>query len=189
MADEVGAGRELAAQMALRMADDFAARQADEMDRMRSLGFAQVGATTPIALLVKGAQSAQECEGGDLLAGPDGAALLAALAKLGYTADAWAGLSCRVRTSDGWQPADPDDLGWAIEVLDPEVVICCDDEAARAVAQAWELDPVPEPGHVVRCMGRRLLALGGFAEALGDPGGKRVMWERLKLVPPLAEPF
>ena len=38
-------------------------------------------------------------------------------------------------------------------------------------------------------LGVRVLALGGFADALGDQRQKQLMWARLKQIPPLGEPF
>ena len=46
-----------------------------------------------------------------------------------------------------------------------------------------------EPGYVVYVRGVRVLALGGFANALGDQRKKQLMWARLKQIPPLGEPF
>ena len=45
------------------------------------------------------------------------------------------------------------------------------------------------PGWPVHTRGMRVMALGGFEAALDDPGRKRVMWERLKQLPPLDQPF
>ena len=45
------------------------------------------------------------------------------------------------------------------------------------------------PGHVVRILGMRVMALGGFEAALADPHAKQVMWARLKQLPPLGEPY
>ena len=76
--------------------------------------------------------------------------------------------------------------------------MCCDDAAAQAVRDAFadnlaSLQSLPEamlePGYVVYVRGVRVLALGGFAAALGDQRQKQVMWAWLKQIPPLGEPF
>ena len=181
---------ERAAQMSRRLAEDCLARTREEALQLAEAGFACAGSAVAQVGFLKGELSDGELAGGELLGGADGAALRASLAKLGYPEGCWAALSTRVRTAgQPWRPASPEDLAWAIEVVDPELVCALDDEAARALQAAWGLDVPLEDGRVTRVLGRRVLALGGFEAALGDARSKQVMWARLKLVPPLGEPM
>ena len=45
------------------------------------------------------------------------------------------------------------------------------------------------PGVLARILGMRVLNLGGFEASLNDPKAKQLMWARLKLLPPLGEPY
>jgi hypothetical protein len=173
-----------------RLAHDVLDRLRCEVSEIADDGFAASGSALAKVLMLKGKLSSDELAGGVLLGGADGDALRAALARLGYAPDEWAALStvkcARAAGKLSWSPADDDALAWAIEVIDPETVIAVDDEAAGALCKAWKQDADWLSSHeVVRLLGRRAIALGGFADALGDIGSKRVMWERLKLVPPL----
>lgn len=96
------------------------------------------------------------------------------------------------------EPLDPAVLRLAVTTLDPATLVCCDDAAADAVREAYAddlaiLEDLQEallaPGVVAHVAGMRVLALGGFEAALGDPRQKQLMWARLKLVPPLGEPI
>ncbi|MBS5450560.1 MAG: hypothetical protein KHY83_05305 [Coriobacteriia bacterium] len=172
------------------MARDCLERTREEALELEQAGFAARGQAFAQVCLLKGELSDAERDGGLLLGGPDGAALTSALAALGYPDDCWAALSTDVRAAGRpWAPAEPDDLAWAIEVVDPELVIALDDKAARALRGAYAVDAPLAPGEVVRVRGRRFIALGGFADALGDPAAKRIMWDRLKRVPPLGDPL
>ena len=86
----------------------------------------------------------------------------------------------------------------AIATLDPATVIALDAPAASAICEAFadelvELESLEAatlaPGYVVRLLGMRVLALGGFEQSLADAKAKQVMWARLKQVPPLGEPY
>ncbi len=165
-------------------------RTCEELDGLAARGLALAGHAFAPVLLLKGALNPAEAAGGELLAGADGTALAAAFDRLGYPADGWAACSTCVRTADGaWEPADPAFLSEAVEVLDPELAVALDDAAADALRAAWELGEGLEPGRVLHVRGRRVLALGGFEDALADPRAKQVMWARLKLVPPLGSPL
>lgn len=172
------------------LAQAYCDRARAELDDLLDRGFSCAGSAFPQVLLVKGRLNEAEEAGGALLGGPDGDALRAALARLGYPDDAWAALSACVAPSGGpWALAEPFELAVAVEAFDPEAVLALDSPAARSLQAAWGL---PEPlgvGAPVRVRGRRVLALGGFEAALGAPGGKAAMWARLKLVPPLGAPL
>lgn len=164
-------------------------RTRQEVRQVRDAGFLLAGHAYGAVLLVKGDLGPAECSGAQLLSGPDGQALVAALGRLGYTDDAWAACSSVVRVGDGWEDALPQDLAWAVEVFDPELVIALDGAAARGLARGWTLDQPLAPGAVTRVRGRRVLALDGFERALVDPQAKQRMWAWLKQVPPLAAPL
>ncbi len=130
-----------------------------------------------------------------LLSGPDGKALRAALGALGYAPEDWAGLS--IRDADGY-PLVPGTLRLAIVTLDPSTVIALDEPAAAALREAFadelvELQSLEaatlQAGYMVRLLGMRVMALGGFEESLSNPKAKQLMWARLKQLPPLGEPY
>lgn len=184
------------------LANDILVRQREDIARIEQMGFSTAGSAFAQVCLLKGELTPQEKNGARILSGPDGVALRAALDKLGYPAEENAVLSTDIYKSDKgaanstnevngaghWGPADLGDLAWAVEVVDPEVVIACDDKAARAICAAWRVQ-VPDPGVVVRVRGRRFIALGGFSAALGDSASKQLMWARLKRVRPLGDPL
>ena len=182
---------DMVAALSLRLADDCAQRLRDEIAALGNAGFSLSGNACATVCLVKGELDTRELAGAPLLSGADGDALRAALDRLGYPADSWAGISSCVRAPDGsWKPASPADLAWAVEVCEPSVVIALDGAAGLALRKAWGLDDAGVcVGEVTRVHGRRYLELGGFASALADAAAKRVMWERLKLVPPLGMPY
>ena len=146
-------------------------------------------------LLAKGAPTQAELAEGTPLSGEDGTALRAALAALGYAPEDW----CALLTVDAQgRPLDADLVREAVATLDPATVIACDDEAAEALREAYAdmlvtLDDFEAamlaPGKEARILGMRVMALGGFADALSDPAQKQVMWRRLKQLPPLGEPY
>ena len=188
---ELTRAEEASEELARRQATDVAARVRQESAELAAAGFACAGFELAGVLLVKGELSEDELAGGPLLGGPDGDALRSALHALGYADDGWAALSTDVRdaASGAWAPAAPEDLAWAVEVVDPELICALDDAAASSLTTALSLPSAPEAGSVTVVRGRRLLALGGFAGALADPARKRVMWERLKQVKPLGPPL
>lgn len=177
-----------------RMATDVERRLRAEVDEVRRRGFSSSGSAMATVCVLKGELSAGEREGEALLAGADGDALRASFQRLGYDDGEWAALSTVVSgagegRTGAWSPAAPEALAWAIEVVDPEVVIAEDEAAERALCAAWGQRPDWLASHEVRWLaGRRALSLGGFEGALDDVPSKRVMWNRLKLVPPLGEP-
>lgn len=146
-------------------------------------------------LFLKGEPSDDELAGKPVLGGPDGVALRAALGALGYAPEDWCAM---LTVDDGGTALDPSLVREAICTLDPGTLVACDDGAAQALRDAYadELVSLDDfeaamlaPGKVVRVLGMRVMALGGFADALGDPHEKQVMWARLKQLPPLGEPY
>ena len=187
----LASAREDVRRVSAQMARDCLERTRAEVDELAGAGFSLRGEACAQVCLLKGQLSDEELEGGALLGGPDGTALSSALAALGYPDGCWAAISTLVRApgQGTWAPAAPEELAWAVEVVDPELVVALDDEAAQALQAAFDVEAQLEPGEVTRVLGRRFLALGGFADALGDPGAKQLMWARLKRVPPLGDPL
>jgi hypothetical protein len=156
-------------------------------------------------LLVKGQAGPFELAGGPAFGGPDGQALAAALGTLGWGEDNWCGVLIdppsrpRLRASQ---------LRWVIEVQDPMLVIALDAQAREALAEAMAAtDPSREPaaatdpppqamgnapypqkskptplgvGVPTEMLGRRLLAVSDFEQALGDDNAKQRVWAELK---------
>ena len=122
-------------------------------------------------------------------------ALRASLERLGYPPECWLWLlSC----DNAGVPLDPALLREAVAALDPATVIAVDDVAAEALRNAYmeELAGLGAieaamllPGVVAHVLGMRVMALGNFAAALESPHDKQVAWARLKLLPPLGEPY
>lgn len=172
----------------------YADKARAEIEELVGRGAVMAGNAFSQVLLLKGEPAKDELPDA-LLAGADGDALRAALAALGYEPQDWAGLAC-VR-ADG-TPLGPEALRLAVATLDPSTVIALDDVASLALREAYADEFVAledlkqatlQPGAVARVLGMRVLALGGFAGSLSDPAAKQRMWARLKLLPPLGEPY
>lgn len=146
-------------------------------------------------LLVKGELSDAEKGGEPPFSGADGRALRASLERLGYAPEDWEWL---LAVDEGGEPLEASLMREAVCALDPATLVCCDEAAAALVREAYADDlaliesleeALLAPGVVAHVCGMRVLNLGGFAAALGDPREKQVMWARLKRIPPLGEPF
>ena len=167
-----------------------------ELSGLAARGVRMGGNAFSAVLLAKGELSAEERAGAELLSGPDGVALRKSLAKLGYEPEDWCTVCLPEPGGPGALPASL--VRETLVALDPATLVCCDNAAAQAVRDAFadDLADLPsfheamlEPGYVVSVRGVRVLALGGFADALGDQRQKQLMWARLKQIPPLGEPF
>lgn len=163
-----------------------------ELADLGNLGVVMAGNAFSQVMLVKGEP---EADGGALLSGPDGDALRAALRALGYAPEDWAGLSTNAASGT---PLVPQTLRLAITTLDPSTLVALDEPAAAALREAYanelcDLEALEAatlmPGVLTHVLGMRALNLGGFEESLTDPKAKQLMWARLKLLPPLAEPY
>ena len=167
-----------------------------ELDSLAARGVRAGGNAFSPILMCKGELTAEEAGGADPFSGADGAALRASLKALGYAPEEWEWLlAC---DDSGTAPLMPALFREAVCALDPATLVCCDDAAAAAVREAYAEDltiiedfneAMLEPGYVVPVCGIRVLNLGGFAAALGDPRAKQQMWARLKRVAPLSEPY
>lgn len=158
-------------------------------------------ACSPI-VLVKGDLDEAERLGGELAAGPDGAALRKALGAIGYAPEDFCVLASVAGAGDGAVAVGetlPCELfREALEALDPEAIVLLDDVAADAMREAYAdgLAVIENfdtamlmPGLVASVMGRRVLALDGFEAALTTPADKQRMWAYLKQLPPLGAPY
>lgn len=166
-----------------------------ETRKLQNEGVTLAGQAFSPLLILKGNLSDAEKDGAELLSGSDGKALHAALAALGYPPEAW----CTAATvQPSGAPISGSLLRLSIASLQPNTLLICDDAAARIVREAYaqELQLLENPaacileaGELVQVMGVRMLNLGGFADALTNQEQKRIMWARLKQIPPLGTPY
>lgn len=177
-----------------------------ELDVLAARGVRMRGNAFSAIVLVKGELNANELAGGELLAGADGAALAAALERLGYAPEEFCALSA-IAGPEGegaapevasGRPLPPALFREALEALDPEAVVLLDDTAASLMREAYaeELARIEQfdmamlaPGLVAHVLGRRVLALDGFEAALADGRAKQRMWAYLKQLSPLGAPY
>ena len=132
--------------------------------------------------LVKGLPGPAEASGQPALAGADGDAADKALVALGVDPVAV------FRTLSRPVPeADPTRCGarlrLQLEAVDPSLVIALDRVAADDLRQALGLTELPF-GVQVDIAGRRVVAVDGLEESLGDAARKRRVWRQLQAVTP-----
>mgnify|MGYP000562152580 CR=1 FL=1 len=158
-------------------------------------------ACSPI-VLVKGDLDEAERSGGELAAGPDGAALRKALGAIGYAPEDFCVLSSVAGVGDGavtvgeTLPCEPVPRGaprpwtprrsccWTIARPIP----CARPDADMLVAIDDFDTAMLKPGLVAHVQGRRVLALDGFEAALTDKAAKQRMWAYIKQLTPAAAP-
>lgn len=158
-------------------------------------------ACSPI-VLVKGDLDEAERSGGELAAGPDGAALRKALGAIGYAPEDFCVLASVAGAGDGAVAVGetlPCELfREALESLDPEAVLLLDNSAADAMRETYadmlvaidDFDTAMlKPGLVAHVQGRRVLALDGFEAALTDKAAKQRMWAYIKQLTPAVAPL
>lgn len=171
------------------------AKVAAETDWLASKGVRMAGCALPAVLFVKGSPNAEERAGGELLAGADGAALRAALDRLGYAPEDWAAIAGVLE--DG-SPLPTRLLSYAIASLAPQTVVALDEQAQRLLqetyaAELFALEDLDQacllPGVVVSIRGLRVINLGNFEAALGSAADKQRVWGFLQRIPPLGEPY
>ena len=176
-----------------------------ELDGLVQRGVRMTGNATSSIVLVKGELNQEERAGGELLAGNDGAALRAALVRLGWPPEDVCCLAAVAGEGEtGHAVADTGELlpvevfREALEALDPEAVVLLDNTAAHAMREAYgdalaQIEQFDEamlkPGLVAHVLGRRVLALDGFEASLASPREKQRMWAYLKQLPPLGAPY
>ena len=173
----------------------YIAKSQAEIASLSERGLQMSGNAFSSLLILKGELGPGDQGGRTLLAGPDGKALAAAFARLGYAPEDWCALS--TKTAAG-EDVDPDRLREALAVLDPATLVISDESASSCVKEAYaeELSHVEdfasamlEPGHIAEVCGMRVMDLGGFEAALSDPKKKQIVWAYLKKIPPLGEPY
>ena len=173
----------------------WAAKTHLELEALAARGAVMAGNAYSSVLLVKGEPSDEERAGGRLLAGEDGKALRAALQALGYAPEDWSVLAA---WGEGGERLDPELFREAVCTLDPATIILCDEAAADLMREAYAEDlsvlesfeeAMLTPGTAAQVLGVRTMNLGGFAAALADKRQKAIMWQRLKKLPPLGEPY
>lgn len=181
------------------MARDRAALKEAYVGKMRAevalleeRGVSFAGNAFSSVTLVKGEPEPDEAAP---FSGADGTALRNALMALGYAPEDWSAfLAC-----DGaGMPLGEDLFLQAIVTLDPATLILCDEQAADLARNVFAAELVEladfeaamlAPGALALVRGIRMMNLGGFAGALGDNRAKQTMWRRLKMLPPLGEPY
>ena len=181
----------------------IAARMRLELDSLARCGVRIEGNGFSPIVLVKGLLNAPERGDGKLLAGADGAALRAALTRLGWAPEHFCAVSAVAGVGDGHRPLPGEMLPAALfretlETLDCECIVLLDDIATSAMRDAYATELASKerfeaamlrPGIVTRVLGRRVMALDGFEAALGDPAQKQRMWAYLKQLKPLRSPW
>jgi hypothetical protein len=146
-------------------------------------------------LVVKGTAGAAERAGGAPVSGAVGEALEKALAAGGWPMGSWCGLLL-APLDPGVNPLEPAEFRLLCEIIDPQVLITLDEEAERALVLAFAsqgeklggasstLDS--RPGAQTSVLGRRVIRVENFEEALGDADAKQRPWAQLKTASPSA---
>ena len=135
-----------------------------------------------------------------LLLEAEGKALRAAFGTLGWAPEDECVLCASGEAGTDAQalPLNPELFREALEAIDPEAVVLLDQAAVDAMQAAYgeELASIEdftvamlEVGSVAHVMGRRVLALQGFAQSLSNPQQKQAMWARMKKLPHVGEPY
>ena len=168
----------------------FLDKASAELEGLAERGVTAGGNAFSELLFLRGAAA-----GEGLFSDAERKALRASLERLGYPPECWMWL---LTSDEVGTPLDASLLREAVAALDPATLVAVDDAAAEALRNAYanelaELGAIEQamlvPGVVAHVLGMRVMALGNFAAALDDPHGKQIMWARLKLLPPLGEPY
>jgi len=129
-------------------------------------------------VVFKGQLGPTESSGGSAVGGSDGAAVEAALERLGWDRD-------RVFFAVAPVCADqlPDEraarITGIIEAVDPELVVTLDADAAAEVGVALGV-PKPHFGRSSEVRGRSFVAVDGLEASLADETRKRRVWTQFK---------
>ena len=138
------------------------------------------GALLAEVAVVKGLPGPAEATGGAALSGADGGALGKALEALGWAPDTVFFTLSRPEVG-----IDPERragrLRLQLEAVDPRAIVALDAEAAADLAEAFGCE-LFKPGVAARVLGRTLVAVDGFEDALRDGRRKQVVWSQLKAV-------
>ncbi len=140
------------------------------------------GALIAEVALVKGLPGPAEASGGGAVTGADGEAADRALDALGWSTGAVFRTVSRPEPSI--EPAArAARLRGQLEAVDAGTIIALDRVAADDLAEAFDIEPLAF-GIVVQAGGRRLVAVDGLEEALGDEGRKRRVWQQFRAAAP-----
>ncbi len=165
-----------------------------ELTSLAVRGVRIVGNACSPIVLVKGDLDEAERSGGELAAGPDGAALRKALGAIGYAPEDF----CVLASVAVGETLPCELFREALEALDPEAVLLLDNNAADVMRETYadmlvaidDFDTAMlKPGLVAHVQGRRVLALDGFEAALTDKAAKQRMWAYIKQLTPAAAPL
>jgi hypothetical protein len=132
-------------------------------------------------ILIKGKHGVAERAGKPPFSGADGLALDKAIGKLG-----WGYGSQDTRTWFGiLLPLSAPDLRLICEIIDPLALVALDEEARTALVEAFEsveegLAKKLTPGAETWVLGRQLVSIEGFEDALSDTAAKQRVWAQLK---------
>jgi hypothetical protein len=125
-------------------------------------------------VLVVGAPGPEELAAHRALAGPVGEAARKAIGALGFDPASTLAL-CSRPGGDSDQGARAERLEYAIEAVDPVLVVALDPQAAEDLARAVRC-PRLAAGRPVTARGRTIGAVGDLAASLRGEGGKRAVW-------------
>lgn len=151
-------------------------------------------------LFIKGTSTSGEGTSSKLMDGIEAKALRAAFGALGWPPEDECVLSTLGEFGDSNHSIllDPELFRIAVETIDAEAIVLLDDTAVEAMqlAYAEELSSIEDfnvamlsVGSIAHVLGRRILALQGFADCLNNSDAKQVMWAYIKKLPPLSEPY
>lgn len=138
-------------------------------------------------MVVKGKPGAAERAGKPPFSGDDGLALDKAFGRLGWgfgSRDTRRWFGVLLATAE--HPAlSASQLRLICEVIDPLAIVVLDEEARVALLDAFspgEADVLARfsPGAQVQVLGRQLVSVTGFEEALTDEAAKQRVWVQLK---------
>lgn len=129
-------------------------------------------------VFVKGAVSASDLEAGRAFAGADGDAARRAAAALGLDSTGVLFICSRRAGEDG---SAIERLAVQLEAADPAFVIATDVPAAVDVAAALGTGALT-PGVPIDVNGRRIVAVDGLEQSLGDERRKRTVWRQMRSV-------
>ena len=168
--------------------------RANIKEQLASFSLYYSGDVLAPVLAVKGMPGAAEQAGGPPFSGADGLALDKAFGSLGWgfgsqDTRVWLGLLLGAGTSPGkcqQQPAlTASQLRLICEIVDPLAIVALDEEARAALVECFSS---PETGMLadfcagaeINVMGRLLVSVDGFEDALADEKLKQRAWAQLK---------
>lgn len=118
--------------------------------------------------------------------GADGQALESALAALEWGSNNWCGIVLELSDE---QTLSPEVLRLLIEIIDPVALLVLDERALDALKLGYKGELLPDtikPGVKIRLLGRAVVFVDGFEEALASKTeeARRRVWRELKALKP-----